>query len=94
MVKTIIYSKKAFTDIDRIIEFNNLRNSSTTYSQKFVSRLNKRLLQLTKHPLSGMRTDLEGRFLLVWDNYYIFYRLNESSIEISSIYHQKENILR
>lgn len=94
MVKKIIYSEHAFADIDRIVEFNNLRNRSTTYSKKFVADLKKRLQTLSKQPFSGINTDMQGRFLLVWDNYYIFYNVGKTSIEISAIYHQKEDISR
>ena len=94
MAKKIIYSEHAFADIDRIVEFNNLRNRSTTYSKKFVAGLKKRLQILSKQPFSGMNTDMQGRFLLVWDQYYVFYKFDEHSIVISAIYHQKEDISR
>jgi plasmid stabilization system protein ParE len=94
VAKRIVYSDKAFADIDRIIEFNNFRNKSTTYSRKFVAGLKKRLSKLLKHPLSGMKTDDADVLLLIWDNYYVFYRPNDNAITILGIYHQKENILR
>lgn len=92
MVKKVIYSKKAFTDIDRIIEFNNLRNRSTTYSEKFIVRLNKRLHQLIKQPLSGMNAGNSGRLVLIWDDYYIFYRIEKDFINIHIP--PKENVSR
>ncbi len=94
MAKRIIYTDKAFADIDRIIEFNNLRNKSNTYSNRFVFRLRKRLIQLSHHPLSGLTTNSSDAMLLIWDKYYIFYSVNETSIEVVSIYHQKENVSR
>jgi len=33
MAKGVTYTNKAFADIDRIIEFNNLRNQSKAYSK-------------------------------------------------------------
>jgi plasmid stabilization system protein ParE len=92
MVKRVIYTDKAFDDIDRIIEFNNLRNKSTTYSRKFLIGLRKRLQELLTQPFSGRATSDPDTLLLIWDNFYIFYIPNEGSIEITSIYHQKENI--
>ena len=89
----IVYSDEAFSDIDRIIEFNDLRNKSTAYSKKFVSELRKRIIKLSKQPLSGIKTDME-ELLLVWDKYYIFYLFNGTSIYIKAIYHQKENVTR
>jgi hypothetical protein len=53
MAKKIVFSKKAFIDIDRIIEFNNRRNQSDTYSRKFLIGLHKRLKLLQNYPLTG-----------------------------------------
>jgi hypothetical protein len=30
---------------------------------------------------------------LVWDQYYVFYSCDDLTIEIKSIYHQKENVI-
>ena len=92
MAKRIVFTKKAFADIDRITDFNNRRNQSDAYSKKIVLGLSKRLNSLQKQPLTGIRTDGGLTLLLVWDQFYIFYRHNETTIEITSIYHQKENI--
>jgi hypothetical protein len=94
MAKRIVFSKKSFIDIDRIIEFNNRRNQSDTYSKKFLIKLHKRLKLLQKHPLNGVMTDQENILLLVWDQYYVFYSCDDSTIEIKSIYHQRENVIR
>jgi len=55
MAKRIVFSRKAFLDIDRIIEFNNRRNQSDTYSRKFLIKLHKRLKLLQRHPLTGLK---------------------------------------
>jgi plasmid stabilization system protein ParE len=94
MAKRVVYTDKALADIDRIVEFNNLRNRSDAYSKKFVPELRKRLIELSKHPLSGIKTNDPGTFLLIWNSYYIFYEDYDGSIEITGIYHQKENISR
>ena len=94
MAKRIIYTDKAFADIDRIIDFNNFRNKSNQYSRKLLSLLKKRLLLLSKQPLSGINTNEEDQLVLIWDSYYIFYKINDSSIEVTSIYHQKEDVSR
>jgi plasmid stabilization system protein ParE len=94
MAKKIVFSRKAFLDIDRIVEFNNRRNKSDTYSRKFVIGLNKRLLLLSTHPLAGLATDEENVLLLIWDQFYVFYTFDNPIIEIKSIYHRKEDVLR
>jgi plasmid stabilization system protein ParE len=94
MAKRIAYSRKAFADIDRIVEFNNLRNQSDIYSKKFLKNLKTHLKLLSRNPFIGLATDMPDVLLSVWDSYYIFYVNNETEIEIWSIYHQKENITR
>lgn len=42
----------------------------------------------------GVKTGKENVFLLIWNEYYVYYTITESIIEIQSIYHQKENITR
>jgi plasmid stabilization system protein ParE len=92
--KRIVYSHRAYADIERIVEFNDRRNQSTAYSRKFLIGLKNRLLKLSKHPSSGIKTDVAGVLLLIWDNYYVFYQLQENTIEIAAIYHQKEDVIR
>jgi len=43
MVKRLIVSREAYLHIDRIIEFNDRRNQSDTYSRKFVKALFRQL---------------------------------------------------
>lgn len=94
MVKRLIVSRNAYLHIDRIIEINNLRNQSSHYSQKFIRLLFKELEKLKKFPFMGVKTGKENVFLLIWNEYYVYYTITESIIEIQSIYHQKENITR
>lgn len=90
----VVYTDKAFSDIDRIIEFNNNRNKSKVYSNKFLSNLRARLAKLAEYPLTGVKIEDPETRLLIWDNYYIFYEIGDGYIEIDSVYHQKENINR
>jgi plasmid stabilization system protein ParE len=94
MVKRLIISRNAYRHIDRIVEFNDLRNKSSNYSQKFLKTLFKRLDLLKKFPLTGIKTSKDNIFLLIWNDYYIYYTMTETVIEIQSIFHQKEDIFR
>jgi plasmid stabilization system protein ParE len=94
MVKRLIVSRNAYRHIDRILEFNNLRNHSTTYSRKFLKALFKELNLLKKFPVMGISTHKENIFLLIWDDYYIYYTNTETTIEIQAIHHQKEDVMR
>jgi plasmid stabilization system protein ParE len=92
MAKRLTVSRTAYLHIDRIIEFNTVRNQSDSYSRKFVKALFKEFKLLKKFPLMGIKTSKENVFLLIWWDYYIYYTLSEDVIEIQEIRHQKENV--
>jgi plasmid stabilization system protein ParE len=92
VVKRLVVSRNAYFHIDRIIEFNNTRNQSSTYSKKFITALFKELRRLKRFPLMGIKTGRDNTYLLIWDNYYVYYTFSDSIIEVKSIFHQKENI--
>ena len=83
MARRLIISRKAYLDIERIIRFNNTRNQTDFYSSK---------ITLSLVPLIGMKTDDPDSFVLIWDQFYIFYELAGNTIMILAIYHQKENV--
>ncbi|RVU01727.1 type II toxin-antitoxin system RelE/ParE family toxin [Mucilaginibacter limnophilus] len=91
MAKRLIVAKSAYLHLDRIIEFNNVRNHSNTYSNKIVRALFKQFHLLEKSPYRGKFIS-ENSYVLIWDKFYIFYLVKDDSIEVNAIYHQKENI--
>jgi plasmid stabilization system protein ParE len=94
MVKRLVVTRNAYLDIDRIIEFNNLRNYSDTYSRKFVKALFKQFKVIQKQPGMGVSTRKENVLLLIWDSYYVYYSVGETFIEILAIFHQREDVSR
>ena len=91
MAKRIVFSKKAEIDLITIVEFNNLRNQSDTYSRRILLKLTKRLKLLLEQPLNGIKTDA-NTLLLIWDQFYVFYSFDNDIIKVESIYHQKQNV--
>lgn len=92
MAKRLVITDEFLADVDRIVEFNDRRNRSDTYSKKFLHNLDKRLILLQTQPSNGRPTGIKNELLLVWDKYYIFYENNDLGLIIKSIYHQRENI--
>ena len=92
MAKGLIISRSAYLDIDRIVEFNNNRNKSDTYSRRLIRGLHRKFNQIVENPFVGIRTSKPTVLLLIWNQFYIFYQVKENSIYILSIHHQKENI--
>ncbi|MBE9668749.1 type II toxin-antitoxin system RelE/ParE family toxin [Mucilaginibacter boryungensis] len=91
MAKRLIVSRKAYLNIDYIIEFNNTRNQSNTYSIKFVKQIFKEFNVLTKHPFLGKPTR-NNSYVLIWRDYCIYYLIENDRIIILSVNHQKQNI--
>ncbi len=95
MARQVILSAKAYADIDRIVEFNNRRNHSEAFSKNFIKTLFAQFELLKTYPSIGIKTSENETLVFVYDEFYIFYALNAlGDIEVSSIYHQKENISR
>jgi len=42
----------------------------------------------------GIETSRENIYVLIWRKYYIYYKNTNTLIEITAIYHQKENVSR
>ena len=91
MAKGLIISRSAYLDIDRLVEFNNNRNKSDTYSRRLIRALHRKFNQIIKNPFIGIKTSKPTVLLLIWNQFYIFYQVKESTINILSIHHQKEN---
>lgn len=72
MARSVILSAKAYSDIDRIVEFNNNRNKSDSYSKKFIKNLYKQLRVLENHKSIGLKTSDKETCVFIWDFYYIF----------------------
>ncbi|MBC7916165.1 MAG: type II toxin-antitoxin system RelE/ParE family toxin [Pyrinomonadaceae bacterium] len=92
--RRLVISRSAYLDIDRIVEFNNTRNQSDTYSKKIIKGLFSYFNVLIVNPNIGIKTNDPKVLLLVWDLFYILYEVSNNLIIILSIYHQKENLKR
>jgi len=91
MAKRLIVSRKAYFNIDEIIEFSKLRNKSDTYSTKFVKLIFKEFKLLLKHPFMGKPTS-KNTYVLIWNSYCIYYLIDDNEVTILSVNHQKQNI--
>ncbi len=91
MVDCIIWSKRAKLELADILEFFHQRNGSKKYSRKLYKRFTNALKLVLVHPNIGTRTDIELVRGIVDGDYVIFYRVNEKSIEVISIWDSRQN---
>jgi plasmid stabilization system protein ParE len=87
MVKRkIIWSPGANLDFLKILEFFKKRNETKAYSKKLYLKIHKSVRLLSKHPFLGIQTDDENIRNLIEGDYAIFYKLDEESVYILSVW--------
>ena len=87
MVKRkIIWAPEANLDLLKILEYFHKRNGSKTYSRKLYLKIRKSVRLLSKHPFLGLQTDDENIRNLIEGDYAIFYKLDNETVFILSIW--------
>ncbi|OFY53178.1 MAG: hypothetical protein A2Y87_01940 [Bacteroidetes bacterium RBG_13_46_8] len=84
--RKIIWSPEANLDLQKIVEYFFRRNLSKTYSRKLYLQIRKYVRLLSRHPFLGLQTDEENVRILIHGDYAIFYRVNDDTIHILSIW--------
>jgi toxin YoeB len=84
--RKIIWSPDANLDMLNILEYFYKRNGTKTYSKKLYFKIRKSVRLLSKHPFLGIQTDDENIRNLIEGDYAIFYKLDEETIYILSIF--------
>jgi len=92
MVKRrVILSPRAKLDLSEILEFYYQRNGSKTYSKKLNSALRESISLLEKHSNIGVCTDIGDVRTLIEADYSIFYKIKSDTIEIITIWDNRQN---
>lgn len=73
MAKRLIVARSAYLHLDRVIEFNDTRNKSSTYSKRIVKELFAKFRSLAKFPYRGKQVGIAGERVMIWDQFYIYY---------------------
>ncbi len=89
--RKIIWSPRAKLDLLDILNFYYKRNGTKTYSRKLKSKVQKSIKLLENHSDIGVRTDIQHIRNLITANYCIFYQIKSDSIEILTIWDNRQN---
>ncbi len=73
-------------DLIDILEFYIKRNNNANYSKKLNSEINKNLNLIAKHPLMGLKTDVESVRALISGDLQIIYEIVEKTILVVMIW--------
>ena len=89
--RKIIWSDRARHDLFEILDFFYKRNGSKTYSIKLNSAVRKSVRFLEKHSDIGVQTDVKNVRNLIEGDYSIFYEIQSDTIEIITIWDNRQN---
>ncbi|MGY3213691.1 type II toxin-antitoxin system RelE/ParE family toxin [Mucilaginibacter sp. HD30] len=95
MVKKIIYLNVAIHDLSSI--YNYISQDSIKYARLEVQRIKAFTESLLKHPFKGkFYKTIKGQEIrsIVYRNYIIFYKTDDSAIFILTIHHHARSIAR
>ncbi len=91
MARKIIWSERAGFDKDRILRYWLYHNQSKSYPIKLNKLFHQAARQLSKQPLIGRKTSVEGVRSKLVREYLIFYKHSEKTLEILVIWRGKMN---
>lgn len=87
----IVWSSKAVSDKKSILEYWNMRNKSSLYSQKLNLLIEKKLQQIRDNPDSGIATEIEYIRAVLVEDYYIYYSIKNTQVRILRIWDARQN---
>jgi len=92
--KIIIWSARAISELENILEFYTNRNGNSKYSLKLLNEIEAILKTLAKSEFIGRLTSDKITRTIVMDVYLIFYQIDKSRIEILSFWDNRQNDLK
>lgn len=83
----VYFTSRAFSDREAIFDY--IHDRSPTGARNVMSRLRHAIRRLSRQPLSGVETDVEGVRVIFVGRYpfRVFYRVRDDTIEILRILH-------
>lgn len=91
MVKQIIWSRRAQSELIEIFEYWNNRNKSNTFSIKLNFLIEEQLKLLIENPKIGRKTDIENVYIKIIHKYLLYYEVMGNQLHILTIRHGSEN---
>jgi len=89
--RKVIWSSRAKVDLFEILVFFYQRNGTKTYSRKLNSTFRKSVRLLAKYSDIGFPTDIQNIRNLIEGDYSIFYKIESDTIEILTIWDNRQN---
>jgi toxin ParE1/3/4 len=86
----IEWTGKSYSDLRTISEF--ISKDNRVAAKQTLQLIRRKARQLAEHPFLGRRTEFgEIRELVVHENYILYYRVSQRSVEILRVWHAAQN---
>ncbi|TAM94343.1 MAG: type II toxin-antitoxin system RelE/ParE family toxin [Chitinophagaceae bacterium] len=91
MVKKVIWSSRAKSDLKEILKYWIKRNKSITYSLKLNALIEEQLDLITKFPTVGRKTDVPNVYVKIIKDYLLYYEREADSLHVLTIRDSRRN---
>ena len=89
--RKIAWTFRAKLDLFEILDFYYKRNGTKSFSKKLKSKVQKSIKLLENHSDIGVQTDVQNVRNLITGDYCIFYEIKLYTIEIITIWDNRQN---
>ncbi len=89
--KEIVWTQTAVRQRRMILKFWNENNNSTSYSEKLVSHIKKRLFVLSKYPQSGKKSNFPNTRVTSMGHYSIFYKIYKEQLVVTGFWDNRQD---
>lgn len=89
--KEIVWTQTAALQRRIILEYWNENNNSTSYSEKLIMLIKKRLLNLSNYPQSGKRSNFISTRVTSLGHYSIYYRIHKQQLVITGFWDNRQD---
>lgn len=91
MAKRVIWSLRAQSDRQAILEYWHTRNGTKNYSNKLAAEFRETVRYIAEHNYIGVGTDEENVRIAVCGHYLIFYELKKETVEVLTVWDPRRN---
>ena len=91
MAKEIVWSNFAKKELASILDFYIQRNGNANYSEKLLDEIDDVIKTISESESIGRLTKNKFTRVFPLDNFLIFYEVNNSRIDIVSIWDNRQN---
>ncbi|HNP20403.1 MAG TPA: type II toxin-antitoxin system RelE/ParE family toxin [Fulvivirga sp.] len=89
--KKIVWSSRAKSELQQVLEFYVQRNGNPNYSLKILKEVEELLTVLSKRELIGRLTSNKVTRVIPLKVYLVFYEINKDRIEILSFWDNRQD---